>query len=244
MHDGPGLRTTIFFKGCPLDCPWCHNPEAKLFEPELMVTEGEKKLVGRQYTVEELVSEVLSDVMFYDHSGGGVTLSGGEVMAQNRTFLLELARQLKAKGISLGVDTCGVAAQTGFSQLAKYVDFWLYDLKFISSEDHKKWTGAANDLVLKNLEFLNSLRAKIYLRMILLEGLNTSADVIEETMLWLKTHSIELVEVDLLPYHRLGQNKFAGLGLEPQTFTTPSEETLRRVKEQVLRYYPMVRVGG
>ncbi|MDR3070268.1 MAG: radical SAM protein, partial [Propionibacteriaceae bacterium] len=170
VHDGPGIRTTVFFKGCPLRCPWCHNPESQQFEPETLISaQGVPELVGKRYSVDEIIAEVEKDLLFYDQSGGGVTLSGGEAMAQDQEFIVELVRKLKAKGFNIGIDTCGVAATESFVRIAKYVDFFLYDLKFINSKQHKEWTGAGNRLVLKNLEVLAGLKAAIYLRMILLE---------------------------------------------------------------------------
>jgi pyruvate formate lyase activating enzyme len=245
VHDGPGLRTAIFFKGCPLRCPWCHNPESQAFEPELMTSpDGASELVGRQYSIDELVAEAERDVMFYDQSGGGVTFTGGEAMAQDVGYLAALARRLRSRGISVGVDTCGVAASAAFTRMAEQTDFFLYDLKFIDAAQHRALTGASNALVLKNLELLNSLEAVIYLRMILLDGLNTGWDVIEDTMLWLKTHGIKLAGVNLLPYHRFGMDKFARLGREPVEFRTPSPETTHKIQQQVARFYECVTIGG
>jgi pyruvate formate lyase activating enzyme len=245
VHDGPGLRTAVFFKGCPLRCPWCHNPESQVFGPEVMVSlGGRRQVVGRAYSVDELVEECSRDILFYDQSGGGVTFTGGEAMAQDLDYLLELATKLRAKGINVGVDTCGVAAQEAFAQMARQADFFLYDLKFIDAAKHREFTGASNALVLKNLELLASLGAVIYLRMILLEGLNADPDTIEATMLWLKNHHIELAGVNLLPYHRFGMDKFAKLGREATEFTTPGPDQLAEIIRQVARYYPGVTIGG
>ncbi|MDR1512389.1 MAG: radical SAM protein, partial [Propionibacteriaceae bacterium] len=183
-HDGPGLRTTVFFKGCPLRCPWCHNPEGISFAEETMTgLDGRAETVGRRWDVAELVAELARDEVFFDQSGGGVTLSGGEAMAQDPAYVGELVGRLKARGISVGVDTSGVAATERFRALAQGVDFFLYDLKFIRDGDHRRWTGAGNRLVLANLEALRDLGAVVDLRLILLDGLNTADDVIEETML-------------------------------------------------------------
>jgi pyruvate formate lyase activating enzyme len=245
INDGPGLRTTIFFKGCPLRCPWCHNPESQAFGPETMtLPEGGSESVGKQYSVDELVAEANADLMFYDQSGGGVTLSGGESMAMDSDYILALVEALQGKGISVGIDTCGVAATKAFERVLPFTDFFLYDLKFIDDDAHKRWTGASNALVKQNLTMLSQQGARIYLRMVLLSGLNTSPDTIEATMLWLKTQRIDLAEINLLPYHRLGMDKFRKLGREPSTFTTPSDEELERIRTQVLRYYPAVTIGG
>lgn len=246
VHDGPGLRSTIFFKGCPMDCPWCHNPEAKAFGPEpLTGAEGRIELVGRLYSVDELVAEVVKDVMLYDQSGGGVTFSGGEVMAMpDFDFVLELARRLTSRGISVGVDTCGLAATERFVRMAEYAEFFLYDLKFIDDTAHSRWTGVSNRLVLKNLEVLAGLGATIDLRMILLEGLNTSPDDIELTMQWLAAHGVRPRQVNLLPYHRFGQDKRVRLGLEATSFAPPGEERLEAIRRHIEQYVASVGVGG
>lgn len=246
VHDGPGLRTTVFFKGCPMSCPWCHNPESQSFEPETMPdAEGRPQLVGRQYTVDELVDEVTRDVMFYDQSGGGVTFSGGEVMAMpDFDFVLELANRLTARGISLGIDTCGLAATERFEQIARHADFFLYDLKFLDPAAHRRWTGVSNKLVLKNLEVLAGLGATIDLRLILLEGLNTDVETIEATMRWLESHGVSPRQVHLLPYHRLGSDKQARLGRPATQFSPPDETRMTEVKRHVERYLQHVVVGG
>lgn len=246
VHDGPGLRTTIFFKGCPLRCPWCHNPESQAFEPETMPgAEGGVEVVGRHYSVDELVDEATRDVMFYDQSGGGVTLSGGEVMAMpDFDFVLDLAGRLNSRGISLGIDTCGVAATERFCRIAPLADFFLYDLKFLDPSAHRHWTGASNRLVLKNLQVLADLGATIDLRLILLDGLNADVATIDATMGWLASHRISPRRVHLLPYHRLGSDKRARLGRPSTQFVSPSDDTMSELKSRVERHVAEVVLGG
>ena len=246
VNDGPGLRTTVFFKGCPMSCPWCHNPESRSFEPEPMTdAEGRVQLIGRRYPVDDLVDEVVRDTMFYDQSGGGVTLSGGEVMAMpDFDYVLELARRLTGRGISLGIDTCGVAATERYEQMAEFADFFLYDLKFIDDALHRRWTGVSNRLVLKNLEMLAGLGATIDLRMILLDGLNTDDEAIEETMRWLVAHNVRPRQLHLLPYHRFGLDKHRRLGRPTQTFTPPDDARLNEIRHRVERYVARVEIGG
>ena len=244
-HDGPGIRTTIFFKGCPLRCEWCHNPESQLFTPEVMVDEnGVQELVGRHYTVQELVDDVAKDELIYDQSGGGVTLSGGEVLSQNRDYLLDLTSRLADREISIGIDTCGVAPTRIFEDISEYADFFLYDLKFINNALHKQYTKGSNRLVLKNLEVLARRHARIFLRMIMIPGLNMDHDTIENTMLWLKTHDIPVEQVDLLPYHTYGMNKYVKLGRTPVYFTVPDQTMLDEVQAQIEQYYDNVTIGG
>jgi pyruvate formate lyase activating enzyme len=144
----------------------------------------------------------------------------------------------------MGIDTCGVAPTNTFAQIAEHTDFFLYDLKFIDDAQHRQFTGVSNALVLKNLRLLGSLGASIYLRMILLDGLNTDPDSIEAAMLWLKTNQVAVVEVNLLPYHRFGMDKFAKLGRQATAFATPSADQLARIRQQVERYHPRVTIGG
>lgn len=246
VHDGPGLRTTIFFKGCPMSCPWCHNPESQRFEPEPMAdVEGRTQVVGRRYTIDELVDEAARDVMFYDQSGGGVTLSGGEVMAMpDFDYVLELARRLTARGFSLGIDTCGMAATARFERMADYASFFLYDLKFTDDALHRRWTGVSNRLVLKNLEVLSRLGATIDLRMILLDGLNTDDATVEATMQWLAAHGIRPRQLNLLPYHRFGLDKHARLGRPTTPFAPPDDARLNDIKRHVESYVARVEIGG
>ncbi|MCL2779977.1 MAG: radical SAM protein [Actinomycetia bacterium] len=244
-HDGPGLRTTIFFKGCPLRCPWCHNPESVRFQTEPMPqADGKVEQVGRPYTVPELVAEIATDRLFYDISGGGATLSGGEVMAQDFAFVVDLVTALRDSGFDVAIDTSGVAPTKRFERMAALASRFLYDLKFINDADHKRWTGRGNALVLENLARLNELGATIHLRMILLDGLNTAPETIDETMDWLTAHDIALAEVNLLPYHRFGMDKTARLGRAPQEFTTPSADTMRRIEAQVRSRFEHVTIGG
>ncbi|MDR1427528.1 MAG: radical SAM protein [Bifidobacteriaceae bacterium] len=239
------MRTAVFFKGCPLRCPWCHNPESQAFKPEPMADgDGRVETIGRRYSVDELMEEASRDIIFYDQSGGGVTLTGGEPMAQDIDFMFELATGLVRRGIAVGVDTCGVAPTSAFERMADVAAFFLYDLKFIDSRLHRKWTGASNSLVLRNLQRLAQLHATIYLRLILLDGINADSATIRQTMEWLRENNIDAVQVNVLPYHRFGMDKFARLGRKATEFRAPSDETLERIRHDIEEFYPHVTVGG
>lgn len=245
LHDGPGIRTTIFFKGCPIRCAWCHNPESQLYQRENMPKKnGKTELVGKAFTVAELIKEIEKDQLFYEQSGGGVTLSGGEVMTQNMAFIEPLVQQLKRKGISVAIDTCGVAPFANYQRLLPYVDLFLYDLKFIDSSLHERYTGTSNELVLDNLKQLSDHQARIDLRLILLEGINADNQRMAETMAWLKTEKISVASVHLLPYHQFGKEKYERLNRAWQSFQAPSEERLVEIKERWEDYYPVVKIGG
>lgn len=240
VHDGPGIRTTIFFKGCPIRCAWCHNPESQSFQNETILTkDGQEEIVGRSYSIDELVKEIEKDTMFYEQSGGGVTLSGGEVMSQNMNYLESLVKTLKSRGISVVIDTCGVAPFKHYQRLLPYVDLFLYDLKFIHSALHTSYTGISNRLVLENLKKLSHAGAALDLRLIMLDGLNSDDKTVQKTIDWLQEERIQLASVHLLPYHEFGKDKYPRLRREsPTLFAAPSYERLTRIREQFGQYYP------
>ena len=245
-HDGPGVRTTIFFKGCPIKCQWCHNPESQSFKPEKMLNkEGKPELLGRTYELDELVDIVTQDEMFYDQSGGGVTLSGGEVMAQPIDYIEELTRRLAQRGISVAIDTCGVVSQKNLSRVLPYADLFLYDLKFIDSQLHQQYTGASNIKVLNNLKFLSDHHARIILRLILLRDLNDTDEILQRTLAWIDENQIRVEEVSLLPYHDFGRDKYRKLNREcTQNFEVPEEERLNRIKQAWEQRGVLVKIGG
>lgn len=247
VHDGPGIRTTIFFKGCPIRCAWCHNPESQSYEPEEMETKyGNKEVVGKQYSIEEVVKEVKKDQIFYEQSGGGVTLSGGECLTQNHEYILALVKEFDRIGISVAIDTCGVVSYDKIEPLLPYVSIFLYDLKFIDSTMHKKYTGTGNELVLENLKKLSEAEANINLRLILLEGLNTSEEVVQRTIDWLTCENINISSVNLLPYHSYGRDKYRRLQMDydESILVTPSEQTLENIKKMYTKRGFKTAIGG
>lgn len=245
VHDGPGIRTTVFFKGCPIRCAWCHNPESQLYQVENMPKKnGKEELVGKEYSLQALIKEIEKDQLFYDQSGGGVTLSGGEVMTQDMTYIESLVKSLKRKGISVAIDTCGVAPFENYQRLLPYVDLFLYDLKFIDGALHKTYTGTSNELVLDNLKKLSEAQAKIDLRLILLEGINADNQTMADTISWLKEEKINLTAVHLLPYHEFGKDKYQRLGRQWQSFQAPSEERLADIKALWEQHYQPIKIGG
>ena len=162
IHDGPGIRTTVFFSGCSLNCIWCHNPESisKLSNSECNV---EFFSINRTYSVEDLMEIIKEDTIFFDESGGGVTLSGGEPLLQV-DFIKEIIESCKKHNISTTIDTCGYVPKNSFQKVYEDTDLFLYDLKLFDNNLHKKYTGVANDLIIENLLFLNSLNCKIVIR--------------------------------------------------------------------------------
>lgn len=206
VKDGPGIRTSVFFKGCPLRCIWCHNPESWLPEPE---PDGDG-VIGRETSVEALMEEILVDRIFYRASGGGVTLTGGEPMMQF-PFLRELLRAAKAAQISTALDTCGFAPWEEYREILELVDLFLYDFKASDPVRHRELTGVENRLILENLRRLNEAGAAIFLRCPLVPDVNDSPDHLA-AIAALAEELSGIEEVTLEPYHPLGVEKAERLG--------------------------------
>lgn len=244
LQDGPGLRTTVFLKGCPLSCAWCHNPESQdlghafvkheerciacgsCFEvcgpgetpadrPEACVDAcptGARQLLGRDVDVDELMEEVLRDRLFFDQSGGGVTLSGGEPLMQP-AFVKTLLGALRQRGVHTALDTCGLGRREDLLEAAALSDVVLFDLKHMDDEQHRRWTGAGNGAILANLEALGAVHSQIWIRVPVIPGVNDDLDNLEATARFVAgTPGVR--RLDLLPYHSTGAAKFRRLGKE------------------------------
>lgn len=258
IHDGDGIRTTVFFKGCPLKCRWCHNPETQRFEKEMQIDRekctgcgacaaicpngaihmeegrpiwnsdactfcgkcenfcptGIREIIGREYTVKELLKELMKDQMFYEESGGGVTLSGGEVMAMDIDYILELAKELKRQDVTLTIDTCGYVPYDRFQKILPYVNTFLYDIKVMDPEIHKEYMGTDNKLILDNLVRLAKDGARIYIRIPTVKEVNGNEQSMREIIAFLQEHDIHPAQVNLLPYHNTGSGKYRKLDME------------------------------
>ncbi len=243
VHDGDGIRTTVFFKGCPLRCVWCHNPEGLSFEPQTAYYEhkcigcGECKkegfipenclgeatvLYGKQVTVEELLPILLEDKDFYESSGGGVTLSGGECLMQ-ADFCAELLKRLKENDINTAVDTCGFVSMETLDKVIPFTDIFLYDLKAYDEDVHIKCTGRSNKQILKNLEYLNSLGKNIEIRIPYVPEYNDGE--IEKLAHFLSNFK-NITKIRVLPYHNYAGSKYEALGIKnilPNRLPTDNE---------------------
>ena len=217
IHDGPGIRTTVFFKGCPLDCWWCHNPEGRKLETETVSVKrgvddsdssnpAKTEVIGRDVSVADVMDEVMKDLIFYDQSRGGVTFSGGEPMMQPE-FLLMLLQACKENGLNTAVDTSGYAPWDDFEKIYDLVDLFLYDLKIMDDESHSKYTGVSNVLILENLERLLAVGNKVEPRIPLIPGITDTEENLEAIVEFL-TPQKNIRHVVLLPYNRLGEDKF------------------------------------
>ena len=210
VKDGPGIRTSVFLKGCPLRCAWCHNPESQLVQPE---TAADGTVCGRAMSVDEVMSEVLPDIPFYAASSGGMTLTGGEPLAQP-DFALALAQTAKAAGIHVAFDTCGHAPWETLARFLPAVDLFLYDFKAEDPARHKELTGVDNALILANLERLAATGAHIFLRCPLVPGVNDDAAHLASIAAWAERLPC-IEEVTLEPYHPVGLEKYKKFGKKP-----------------------------
>lgn len=274
LHDGPGVRTTIFFKGCSLRCIWCQNPEGIMAHKQLLrhpqrclacylcrslcpekaiIIDNDGvltvdrfacrscfscavncpaealEIAGREISVDELVEEALKDLVLYEQSGGGVTISGGEPFLQG-PFLLTLLKALKAKGIHTAVDTCGYAEPGIVLAAVKCADLFLFDIKFADERLSLEYTGKPNDLILKNLELLSINKSAVRVRMPVIPGINDHRNNIEAIGRFLNKFGFDSLE--LIPYHQFGVVKYTRLGLDYKLdgLTAPSDEKMENIK--------------
>lgn len=264
VNDGPGIRTTVFLKGCPLKCTWCHNPESQTLSPELMfytdkcilcgICEqvcdnlchkisngihifdrtdcakcfkciaadcGALEKVGEEKSSEEIICEVLKDKIFYDNSGGGITLSGGEPLCQF-DFALDILKKSKENGLHTAIETCGFTASDKLCEIAEYVDLFLFDYKETNPELHKKFTGVDNKLIMDNLELLNKINKDVILRCPIIPSFNDRAEHFKG-ICDIANKFKNILHIELEPYHSLGEGKYISLGQNEHKFTAPDE---------------------
>ncbi|MEN8203119.1 MAG: radical SAM protein [Bacteroidota bacterium] len=209
VHDGTGIRKIVFFKGCPLHCNWCHNPEGIAFETEFLVSrDGRKSLCGTEYEPGDLARELLRGKEILVNSGGGITISGGEPLAQPE-FLLELMEHLKS--IHIVIETSGYAREDIFQNVAAKADCLFMDVKHVDPAMHKRHTGVDNTPILKNLEFLCQSDTRFVVRIPLIPGVNDTRKNMKDTA-GLLTGAKNLVRVELMPYHKTAGAKYAMVG--------------------------------
>ncbi len=244
VHDGPGIRTIVFLKGCALRCKWCCNPESQSFEIQHMKTEGTSKLIGRDVTAGEVIEEVKKDIAYYRRSGGGLTLSGGEMLLQP-DFSLALLKLAKKAGINTAVESTGFAPFETIEKLLAYIDTYLLDIKHINSDKHKEFTGKENTLILENAVKIAQLSKKCIVRVPTIPTFNDTPDEIREIARFAK-NAMRISEMNLLPYHRLGKDKYIGLGREylMGEVLPPSDEHMQTLKKVCEDEGMKTKIGG
>ena len=243
-HDGPGIRTIVFLKGCPLRCRWCCNPESQHYEFEEMLQNGKTKLIGKDVTVAEVMEEVLRDRPYYRRSGGGVTLSGGETLAQP-DFAEALLSVCKAAGISTAIESTGFASKEVLSRLLPYIDCFLMDIKHINSEKHKEFTTQPNERILENAKFIAQNAHKLIIRVPVIPTFNDTEEEIGQIAEF-ASHLVGVNEIHLLPYHNMGKDKYTGLN-RPYLMgdlKSPSNEHMERLAKRAESYGLKVFIGG
>ena len=210
IHDGPGIRTIVFFKGCYMRCAWCCNPESQDYAIQTMVENGKEKTVGKDVTVEEILPEILADESYYRRSGGGVTLSGGEFLGQHE-FAAELLKACKEYGLHTAVESTANAPWEKIEAVLPYIDLYLMDVKHMDSAKHKEYTGSGNERILENAKKLAKSGVELIIRTPVVPGFNDTAEEIRAISRFAASLG-GVKEHHLLPYHRLGSDKYAGLG--------------------------------
>lgn len=290
INDGPGVRVTVFFKGCPLSCKWCHNPESQSFKTEKLynknkcigcdscveicpenaltltktegiITDFEKcvlcgkcadvcpthatEISGKEYSEDEILSIVLKETNMMDFSDGGVTFSGGEPLMYPEV-LKKLLIRCGEENIHRAVDTCGYVKTLVIEKIMPYTDLFLYDLKLMDSEQHKKWTGVNNELILENLRFISDNLKPFHIRIPLVDGVNSDDENIEETISFLLSLKRKPDVVGLLPYHNIAQKKYEKLGkiYDDEGMLEPSKERQKRILEKFIQNGLTARIGG
>lgn len=255
IHDGPGIRTVVFLKGCGLACQWCSNPECISPHPEvgfiktlctkcgkcadicpegaLIYTEGNFPVIDRQrctgcgicssvcdykaivlygneMSSDEVFEVISADKMFYETSGGGITVSGGEALLKPQ-FVYEIFEKCRQSGIRTCIETSGYVAESALRRILPYADYILYDLKHLNSEKHQQYTGKPNDLILSNAKIVAESGVEMLFRMPLIPGINDDIKNIEETACFIKALGNRVARIQLMPYHRLGKGKYESL---------------------------------
>ena len=269
LHDGPGIRVAIHLKGCPLACWWCHNPESQRYEPQVLfrperciacgackglddiaAAEGcpaeARELCGTLMTVDEVMRAIMKERMFFEQSGGGVTLTGGEPLGQP-AFAVALLEACKKNELHTAIDTCGFAEFGVFETTLPFTDLYLYDIKHMDPEQHRLYTGVDNEIILQNLVRLGEAGAAIFARMPFIPGINTDEKNLHDMGRFLKGVR-GVAQLNLLPYHSAAEDKHSRWSMDYKPgqgkLYPPTENALRRAAEIVESYGIKTVIGG
>ncbi|AFQ44970.1 glycyl-radical enzyme activator family protein [Desulfosporosinus meridiei DSM 13257] len=288
IHDGPGIRTTIFLKGCTLQCQWCHNPEGQRFDQELIYRPdkcigcgqclsiclnkaveniegqlhylkdkclacgeccsvchtGARELAGKAMSLQDVMTEIEKDLIFYDESGGGVTFSGGEALMQ-ADFLMEILKECRKQDIHTAVETAGFVKNETMKDISPYVDLFLYDLKLMDSSKHQNFTGVPNELILNNLRWLSENHPQVIVRVAIIPGINDDEDNLQQIGK-LVSGLKGVKEIHCLPYHKAGVDKYQRLGREYclSGLNSPNDERMSEIAQKLEHFGLTVKIGG
>ena len=253
VHDGPGIRVVVFFKGCPLRCWWCHNPESQQLQCQKIrqtvklddqTQIEEEETIGKLMSVDEVLRAITKEVIFFDQSGGGVTISGGEPFMQPQ-FLDALLTRCQEQQIHTALDTTGYAPTYLFEPISEKVDLFLYDLKLIDDALHRHYTGVSNDLPLKNLHNLSARGKRTWIRFPVIPGITDTAQNVQDVQRVISTLK-GVQQVNLLPFHKIADGKYRKFGLENKMkdVQPPSDDQMAALKEQFEQQGFPVKIGG
>lgn len=244
IHDGPGIRTIVFLKGCALRCRWCCNPESQSSEIETMIVKGKEKIIGKDVTVSEVMEVVMKDMHYYKRSDGGLTLSGGECLLQPE-FAAALLEAAHYNGINTAIETTAIAGFDTIERFIPHVDLFLMDIKHLDSAKHKEFTMQPNERILENAMKIAMSGSHMIIRVPVVPTFNDKPEEIRAIAEYAKAlPGVE--ELHLLPYHRLGQDKYEGLNrsyalinIEP-----PTNEHMEMLKHEAEKSGLKVQIGG
>lgn len=244
VHDGPGIRTIIFLKGCALRCRWCCNPESQAFEIQTMMQNGKEKVIGKDVTVREVIDAVKQDMPYYRRSGGGMTLSGGEMLCQSE-FATALLRCAKESAINTAVETTGFASWEKIEKMLPYIDTVLMDIKHMDSSKHKEFTTQPNERILENAALIAEHAKKLIIRVPVIPTFNDTPEEIGAIAKFAKSLK-GVTEINLLPYHSFGRDKYEGLGREYKMgdLPSPTDEQMLKLKAVAEQYGLQCKIGG
>ncbi len=228
IHDGPGIRTTVFLKGCPLSCWWCHNPEGQAHEPQVLKAMDRKsykdETAGMLASADEIIREIEKDIIFYDESGGGATFSGGEPLSQP-LFLEALLEKCRDREIHTAIDTTGFSGPDVFKRSVDRADLVLFDLKLMDDKAHQHFTGVSNTTIMKNLDIAANSKTPLRIRVPIIPNITDTEENLSAIYRCLKSLP-RLNRVDLLPFHRIAQKKYERLDMaNPMVDTQPPTDT-------------------
>ncbi len=244
VHDGPGIRTIVFLKGCVLRCRWCCNPESQEFSVQQMMRGGKCETVGKDVTAGEVLDTVEKDRIYYSRSGGGMTLSGGETMCQP-DFAEALLMGAHERGINTAVETTACAKWETVARLIPHIDTVLMDIKHTDSAKHKAFTGVDNGLILENAKKIGATGANLTVRVPVIPEFNDSVEEIADIARF-AAEIRGVKHIHLLPYHRLGLDKYTGLGREYTlpSIVPPTDEKMLELLEVARKSGLEVQIGG